>query len=347
MNQLPLYEVGKLIFIRAITPVHVGIGRVYGEAVDLPIQRDEFGLPVIWGSSLKGAIRSQRELSIDRLENDRSKNEKKRILRAVFGPDDSEESKGIDTASSMSVLDARLVLIPARALRGLYVYVTSSHLLRYYLNYVMILLECTLSHYSKLEEIERSLSSLVDKLDVDESRAIALSDRYVMNVGGRRNIVINEQVLDVDVRTGLERDFERCLVTDKGPLSREELSRVVVVSDSDIDDIVRRSLQVITRVKLDYDKKVVKQGALWSEEYVPANTIFVGAILYSRPRMLKLCAEIGSRENIDESIKQVCKILKDYDDVGIIWRDIISPGEYLILGGHETIGKGIVKVMDL
>ncbi len=347
MNQFSLYDAGKLIFLRAITPVHVGIGRVYGEAVDLPVQRDEFGLPVIWGSSLKGALRAQKELSIDRLVNEKEKSNKKRVLRTVFGPDDSEESKGIDTASSMSVLDARLVLIPARVLKGLYAYVTSSHLLRYYLNYVRILLECASSQNSKLGEIERILSDIVDKCDISESKVVALSDRCVLNVGGRKNIVINEQVFEVDVRTDLEKEFEKCFIVNKGPLEKEELSRIVIVSDNDVDDIIRRSLQVLTRVRLDYEKKVVKQGALWSEEYVPANTIFISAILYSRPRMLKLCAEIKGRENVDENVRRVCETLKDYSDISTIWRDIINPGDYLILGGHETIGKGIIRVMSL
>jgi hypothetical protein len=42
----------------AVTPIHAGIGREEEEYVDLPIQRDFLGLPVIWESSIKGALRT-------------------------------------------------------------------------------------------------------------------------------------------------------------------------------------------------------------------------------------------------------------------------------------------------
>ncbi|NPA69405.1 MAG: type III-B CRISPR module RAMP protein Cmr4 [Crenarchaeota archaeon] len=339
MNRVSLYDAGKLIFLQAITPVHVGVGRVYGEAVDLPVQRDEFGFPVIWGSSLKGVLRAQKELSI-------SNSSKRRLLKAVFGPDESEESRGIETASSMSVLDARLVLVPARSLKGLYIYVTSRHLLQYYLNYVEIILSCTSSFTKDLREVESNLSKLVDACDVSESRAVAISDSYVIDVNRSRKIVINEQILDVDVRPELANYFEKCFTINGKFLSKNEIYRIIVVSDRDIDDIVRRSLQVITRVKIDREKKTVRTGALWSEEYVPSSTVFVGAILYSMPRILRLCISGASDRSTDGNVRQICEILKDYD-VSKIWSEIISPGDYLILGGHETIGKGIMRVTSI
>jgi len=47
-----------MLYIKALTPIHVGVGRGEATHVDLPLQRDEFGFPTIWASSLKGAIKS-------------------------------------------------------------------------------------------------------------------------------------------------------------------------------------------------------------------------------------------------------------------------------------------------
>ena len=48
----------EVLFIYTLTPLHVGVGST-PEVVDLPIQREKHtGFPVIFGSSLKGAIRS-------------------------------------------------------------------------------------------------------------------------------------------------------------------------------------------------------------------------------------------------------------------------------------------------
>jgi CRISPR-associated protein Cmr4 len=57
---------GKLFWLVALTAVHPGVGRSEEAQVDLPVQRDEFGLPTVWASSLKGAIRAKAELGLFR-----------------------------------------------------------------------------------------------------------------------------------------------------------------------------------------------------------------------------------------------------------------------------------------
>ena len=46
-----------LLFVHALSPLHVGIGQGVG-LIDLPIAREKAtGLPILPGSSLKGALR--------------------------------------------------------------------------------------------------------------------------------------------------------------------------------------------------------------------------------------------------------------------------------------------------
>ena len=55
---------GRLLWVLALTSIHPGVGRSEEAHVDLPVQRDEFGLPAIWASSLKGAVRDKAEGSL-------------------------------------------------------------------------------------------------------------------------------------------------------------------------------------------------------------------------------------------------------------------------------------------
>ncbi len=329
MVQIPLYEAGKLIFLKAITPIHVGTGRTYGEAVDLPIQRDEFGIPVIWGSSLKGAIRAQRESIANQ--------NLKRLIKAVFGPDESRESEGIEGASSISILDAKLVMIPVKALKGLYTYVTSNHLLQQFMNYLEITKGCAKKH-NVSNDICTCLRELINiAKNVDEGHAITSSDKYTFTIDNTRKVILNDQFYEIEIDKNLRELVSKCFGT---ILSPEEIERFIIVSDYDIHDLIKTSLQVITRVRLKYETKTVDTGP-WTEEYLPSNTVLVAVILYSRPRMLRVCEE---KEKLSQPVPEICKELKEYD-VTRIWNEILNLNEkYLILGGHETIGKGILWV---
>ncbi len=84
----------------------------------MQVQRDEFDIPVIWASGLKGVFRSNFTLRCG--GNDVCRNK----VKAIFGlrRGSSEVS---DYSSSIVFLDARLLLIPARSLKGVWTYVTS------------------------------------------------------------------------------------------------------------------------------------------------------------------------------------------------------------------------------
>ncbi len=337
-NNLAFYDMGKLIFLKAVTPVHVGIGRTYGEAVDLPVQRDEFGIPVIWGSSLKGTIRAQKERIF------KSKKDESIIIKALFGPDESDTGKIIESASSISILDARLLLIPARSLRGVYAYVTSPHLLHHLENYIRIISKCCKKHSTVLNEILEALTKIIDKVkNIREGYAFATSDKCIVDLEGNRKVILNEIPFNVQIDNQLKLLFRK--IVPEEILDDSELDKIFVISDEDIYDVCMRSMQVITRVRIDYETKTVKRGALWSEEYLPSNTILVSALLLSFPRILEKCRE-GEFKNEDS--KKVCEIIMKYaKNIDELWNNYVDPRDYLILGGHETIGKGIVQVVRI
>ncbi len=108
---------------------------------------------------------------------------------------------------------------------------------------------------------------------------------------------------------------------------------VVFVSDDVIREIIRRSLIVQARVRINYETKTVVHNALWEEEYLPQFTIMVSGLICS-----------GTRRSLDkindETVKNELEKLKEPNNVCNELRSINS----LMLGGKETVGKGLVRL---
>src|SRR5438270_6115937 len=105
----------RLTLIHAMSPLHAGTGQSVG-AIDLPIARERpTGIPLIPGSSIKGALRA------------RSQGKDAQMTRDVFGPDTASSS---DHSGSVQFSDAHLLLMPVRSVRGTFAWVTSPYLLQ-------------------------------------------------------------------------------------------------------------------------------------------------------------------------------------------------------------------------
>lgn len=104
-----MFEATKLLFLYAVSPVHMGAGTAIG-VIDNPIQRERHtNHPIFAGSGLKGAFRD--------LANPLGGE----TVAAIFGPDTERASEG---AGALSVTDAQIVLFPVRSLKESYAYAT-------------------------------------------------------------------------------------------------------------------------------------------------------------------------------------------------------------------------------
>lgn len=262
-------RISELLFIYSLTPTHPGSGRG-GEIVDLQVQRDEFGIPVIWASGLKGVFRSNLTL---RCGGDTACKER---VRAIFGPEAGSREVS-DYASSVVFLDARLLLIPARSLRGgVWTYVTSPHLLNYYLTY----LEALTEYNNALNQLKDSLMKLIDRVRSSVGGGVALVSSGRVLMGGNK-AVINELEFNAKVDSDAMKLFLSALPKDVGG-DKVSQAGLVFISDDDINEVIRRGGLVIqTRVRLNYESKTVVSGALWEEEYLPQFTIMVSGIVCS------------------------------------------------------------------
>ena len=239
-----------LLFLRAVTPVHAGMGRGYLEHVDLPHQRDEFGMPCIWGSSVKGAFKSAVRGAGDA-----------GCVKACLGPDPGDLEVR-EYSSAVSFLDARLLLVPARSLRGIWAYVTTPHLLGYLAEYLEALGPGWEARSKALRSIKPRVSS-TDRVLID-SKAF-LSEVEVRDVRVDGNAL--KPLLDL---------------LPKGLREKVEERGVVVVDDDEGKRIITRSMMIQYRVRLSRATKTVEEGP-WTEEYLPQEAVLVTGVRCTTP----------------------------------------------------------------
>ncbi|MGC9113024.1 type III-B CRISPR module RAMP protein Cmr4 [Acidilobus sp.] len=278
-----------LVLAYAVTPVHVGSGRSPG-FVDLPFQRDSLGYPVILGSSFKGALRFHLTPPDGKSNNKgdgggNSKNDELvKLVRCAFGPDIDES--GAKFMGKLVPTDLVPFLYPAPSLSEGYIYVTTKYLL------------------------SRAYDILL---------TVGASPPKTSGAGGAVTVGLREvpYAYTVNVSEVLGGVSTRSL----GYLLRDR----AYVFDDDVGlQVIESSLVRVTRNALDDKTKTVKEGALWTEEYVPQGTVMIGALL-------------DSMRNNDE-----CKgidVMKELNDR--------LNNASLFIGGKETVGKGLVKLLTV
>ena len=277
----------------------MGVGRA-GGVVDLPVQRDLYGYPIIYSSSIKGALR---------ITCLRTKTKK---CEEIFG---SEPGVTPSKPGKVMILDAQLLLTPVRLLKGVYGYVTSPYMLKKFSDYIQI----------KNEEQAKELSQIITKLEnsfkVGNEVIVFDSKGISINAKGKKYVVINEEFwLEPKESEELKKLIGNIINYFPNELKEKlELDKNKLMIVSDINDlsiqVVEKSLIRLQRIRLKREEKIVETGALWSEEYVPQNTVFYTLALYTT-------------NEVKESFRNMLGKTRNY----------------LILGGNETIGKGLTKL---
>jgi len=320
------------ILASALTPLHPGAGRAPG-VVDLPVQHDPYGYPLIPASSVKGALKTRagrRRGCGQRSDGSFACGTIRRVdgreacegpcceVCCIFGPETREGDLG---ASAVSIVDFFLLAIPVPSLEYGYVYVTSPMLLAR----AKGILEAA-SLDGVFAELSRLVGTLLD-------RARGLRGRSVLSLG-----------LEGEVTLGLERfTVERTLEADGlelgslNPLyqARPLGQSLVVVGDDVAPMVVEKGLVRVTRVRLDRERKTVARGALWTEEYLPPGSLFIGAVAFTKPRN-KYCRGTGI-ESAEDVKRRFLELLGAGGNGASVF--------YASIGGKETIGKGLMKLM--
>lgn len=283
-----------LLFIHAQTPLHPGSGTALG-TVDLPVQRERHTQwPIIPGSTLKGILRDAcRRVS----GNDAD-------LFAAFGPETAEADKH---AGALSLTDARILAFPVRSLKGVFAWVTCS---------------AVLERFRRDMQLANCANGFNIPAQPGKDKALCQSNSPLL-VDGRKMILEEFEFEQAgDIGNVAERIAERAFPTsDKFTRDRFK-SHFVVLHDDDFTHFARHATEVVARIALDYERKTVKSGALFYEEFLPVETLFYSVVLASPSR----------REGHGRSAGEILEYL----------RGRMPP--VLQIGGDETIGKGLCSV---
>jgi CRISPR-associated protein Cmr4 len=285
--------------LKVLTPLHIGAGQGLGH-VDLPIVREAHtNFPYIPGTSLKGALRHLEINQVARARGERPSQVEERLtknkfdqkeedilrLAKIFGVagEGAEEGKEVG-AGKVLFSDAFIVLFPAKSAKGIFSLTTCPYVI---------------NRFFELLGIDQRVK------DVPEGKV------KVLNTNGHKNLINNKLLLEEFVFEAEESEELKKFVELVGTFVEEKNKpRIVCVNDTDFMDFVSNYTEVQTHIKIDLDTGTVKEGALWTEEYVPAESVFAFSLVF----------------------------LEELD---------FTPPTTFHLGGDITTGKGFVKVQRL
>lgn len=322
-----MFKHAQPFFLHVISPLHAGSGSEIG-VIDLPIQRERHtGFPKIESSSLKGAIREVFE------EHAQNTDERVRIHK-IFGYDDSEKIKEVNEkfkekeqqefAGAIGFSDARLLLFPVKAMKGVYAYITCLHALKTFKQDVDLCQNSAVAF-----EVDWPGTKLF-KPQNDQSVCLA-ADKNAVAV--EEYVLLEEYAFKVNPAGA---DAASTLAAKLAEITgiADLTQKLVILSDVDFRDFVEMSTEVITRTKINNETGTVAQGQLFTEEFLPAESVLYALTLGS-PLFLHKDDKKGVFEPKPENADEEAKCVLEYFAKNL--------PNYIQIGGDATIGKGIVR----
>ena len=243
----------RIYWLHALSPTHSGIGRGVGY-IDLPIDRDGVtGWPIIRGSGFKGVWRDwavQRQLS---------------NIELAFGRADKDG----ETANSGALIptDARLVCLPVRSFRGTFAWCTSPLCLQ--------MLRRTLE-LAGVDQLPSAPSGLADDVAHHATDTALVEGNQIF----LEDLDFTAQ--KCDRANAWAKKIAAWVFPGDTTWAELFTKRFVVLPDTAFDFLCETGTEVHTRVRIEDETKTVAEGALWTEESLPAETILAGIVQCDR-----------------------------------------------------------------
>lgn len=273
--------------LHALSALHVGTGQSVG-TVDLPIARAKASnLPLVPGSAIKGVLRD--ELKMDAKDH-----------KALFGPESTKAD--VEThASAIAVGDANLLILPIRSFAGTVAFATCPFILK---------------------QFARD-AALRDRIPVPAAEAANVCTQTELKLGNK--IALEDLDLtannNADTQT-LATKIAAALYPTDTDWQTEFTKRFVILPDDIFSFLAETATEIRMRISIDRNTRIVKQGALWSEENLPAESVLWGVIGISKSR--------DATNN--KSAEDLSKLL--------------PTGEtHLQIGGKHTVGRGLCRLI--
>lgn len=281
-----------IFHLNNLTALHVGTGQGVG-VVDLPIARSKAtNLPIVPGSAIKGVLRDELKEKLS-LEN--------KDINILFGKD-----KDADHAGAVAFGDANLLILPIRSFAGTVAYATCPYILKQYQRDIA-------SDLKTPDNLRDTAHIANDSVLVVQNNKIALED------------------LDIDSKScQVAHDWAKFIAKQLYPDSvanaeswREEfIKRFVVLPDNIFSFLADTATEIRTRIRIDRETRVVQEGALWTEENLPAESVLWGVLGVSQSR----------DKNNKKSAEELAQLLP---------KDEIT----IQIGGKHTVGRGFCRLL--
>ena len=338
-----LYKQVRMMFMVAETPLHPGSGAETG-LVDLPIQRERHtGFPKIEASTIKGCLRdlfsrTQRNQKIEGTAQDNSGQQRKAngdLVEVLFGPD---TQKADEHAGALVFTDARILLFPVRSLKGVFAWVTCPMVLHRLKRECEIALNAKEVDAGEEQKGQTEIDSRLRNLNhaageflkthprLEQHQAVALA----ADVAIESKIVL-EQLVFTTVDNNIKQlgDALADIIFDGqqyATMKEKFLRSLVVIDDDSFGYLVRHATDVVTRVRINDETGTVVSGGLWTEEYLPQETVLWCLVMASDA----LWAEKNDLKSAAGIMSAFCNCINNTNRV--------------FLGGDQTVGKGLVRL---
>lgn len=288
-----------MYWLHTLSPTHVGTGRGVGY-IDLPLHRDKVtGWPLIPGSAFKGVWADH----FDATENNRQANLK---LKLAFGVSDRVTNDS--NAGALIPTDARLICLPIRSFHGTFAWCTSAlvlSLLHRDLTYAGVPHLPALPADIPETEVHRHTTT-----KVEEGGRIFLED---LDFAGKQSQPATDWAARIAgwvFPDAAESSWRTCL-----------MERFAIVPNFVFDFLSQTGTEVCARVRIDDDLKTVREGQLWNEESLPAESILAGIIS---------CDRLYAAQS------------NGISEAGLLQEFATSPLT-LQIGGKASVGRGRVR----
>ena len=337
-----MYKKTHPLFLICETPLHAGSGDDLG-IVDLPIQRERHtSFPKIESSSLKGALReafeekannhraerfndwNDADVKVQRIFgfddgslDDKTKNSLKARFRYKARTEDREEKDNNEFSGCVALTDARILLFPVKSMKGVFVWITCPQVLNR--------LESDLT-IAGSQTLFQHLSAVSNLSDTDGSALVSNKNKVAFG----ENIILEEFAFSAIEHESVKQFASELADT---VFSGDELrywnetlkNNLVILGNNDFRDFVNLSTEVVTRTKIDNVTGTVQEGALFTEEYLPNDSVMYSLAVFS-----------------DEYTKKTSPNDKmNANGVSTFFKETLPP--IFQLGGNATIGKGLLR----
>lgn len=243
----------SILMILTQTPTHVGGGEASGY-IDNPIQRERHtGHPIFQSGGMKGVFRKEFLESTPRPLS----GEDRALRTSWFGTEEGDDGKPM--AGHLSFVEARTLAFPLRSAAGAFAWITCPK---------------ALSGFASVCTSAPAIPQEPEEMSCQAGKKVSWNNHVVL------------EEYRFTHTAPFPEEWERflsALVSDHPVWNSEQVAgRLVLLSNEDFSHFVTTACEISHHNRIDPKTGIVKDGALFTIESLPADTLMYAAVVDSR-----------------------------------------------------------------